>query len=141
FLSNLPSDSPARALAEIRDAVAAGTVIESVEVRLRTARALVDTGDTKAAAAELDAVEKANPWEWRAVWLRGVIALGGGDLAAAVQAFDRCRSEVPGEVAPKLAAAIAAERAGDQAGAAALYDAVVSIDPSYVGAARGLARC
>src|SRR5581483_7336526 len=44
-------------------------------------------------------------------------------------------------VAPKLAAAITAERAGDTATAATLYDIVVTVDPSYVGAARGLARC
>jgi serine/threonine-protein kinase PknG len=44
-------------------------------------------------------------------------------------------------VAPKLAAAFTAERAGDPARAAALYGTVVTIDPNYVAAARGLARC
>jgi serine/threonine-protein kinase PknG len=44
-------------------------------------------------------------------------------------------------VAPKLAAAITAERAGDLAAAAALYDTVATIDPNYVAAAQGLARC
>ena len=141
FLSGLAADSPAAAMTEIRRAVSSGAVAESAEVRLRLARALIEAGDRAAAAAELARVEADDPWEWRAVWLRGVSALAGGDLAAAAGAFDRCRSEVPGEVAPKLAAAVTAERAGDLAQAATLYDTVVSIDPNYVAAAQGLARC
>jgi serine/threonine-protein kinase PknG len=141
FLSSLGADDPRTVVAEIGRAVNAGTVAPSAEVRLRLARALLDTGDRAGAAAQLDRVEADDPWEWRAVWLRGVAALAGGDLAAAAAAFDRCRSEVPGEVAPKLAAAITAERAGDLARAAALYDTVVTIDPNYVAAAQGLARC
>jgi serine/threonine-protein kinase PknG len=141
FLSNLPSDDPRSALEEIRRGVAAGTVAETLEVRLRRARAMVESADHAAAAAQLDAVEAEDPWEWRAVWLRGVSALAAGNLPAAAAAFDRCRSEVPGEVAPKLAAATVAEGAGQLPVAAALYETVVSIDPNYVAAARGLARC
>ena len=141
FLSALGADSPDRVAAEIRQAVSTGAVADSVEVRLRLARALLDAGDRAGAAAQLDRVEADDPWEWRAVWLRGVSALAAGDLPGAAAAFDRCRSEVPGEVAPKLAAAVTAERAGDLAAAAALYETVVSIDPSYVAAAQGLARC
>jgi serine/threonine-protein kinase PknG len=141
FLTGLAAGTPEAAVAEIRRAVSSGTVVESVEVRLRLARALIDAGDRARAATQLDGVEADDPWEWRAVWLRGVSALASGDLAAAAAAFDRCRSEVPGEVAPKLAAAITAERAGDVAMAASLYDTVVTIDPNYVAAAQGLARC
>jgi serine/threonine-protein kinase PknG len=141
FLINLSNESPQQVLSQIHDAVAAGTVRESIEVRLRIARAFLDIGDTRAAAHQLEAIEKENAWEWRAAWLRGVLALGSSDLAAAATAFDRCRSEAPGEVAPKLAAAITAERAGDTKTAAALYDIVATVDPSYVEAARGLARC
>ncbi len=141
FLSGLAAETPENAAAEVRRAVSSGTVVESAEVRLRLARALLDSGDRPAAAAQLDRVEADDPWEWRAGWLRGVSALNGGDLAGAAVAFDRCRSEVPGEVAPKLAAAITAERAGNVAAAASLYETVVAIDPNYVSAAQGLARC
>ncbi|MDQ6727904.1 MAG: serine/threonine-protein kinase PknG [Actinomycetota bacterium] len=141
FLSALGAGTPDSAITEIRRAVASGTVAESVEVRLRLARALIESGDPTGAAAQLDRVEADDPWEWRAVWLRGVGALAGGRLPDAAAAFDRCRSEVPGEVAPKLAAAITAERAGEVAAAAALYETVVTIDPNYVAAAQGLARC
>jgi serine/threonine-protein kinase PknG len=141
FLSSLAGDSPQDVVAEIGRALANGTVTESVEVRLRRARALIEAGDARAAAVQLAAVEAEDPWEWRAAWLRGLSALAAGDARAAVPQFDRCRSEVPGEVAPKLAAAIGAERAGDVAGAQRLFETVVTIDPNYVAAARGLARC
>ena len=141
FVSNLSNDDPEVALRSISDALALQQVTETVELRLRRARAYIDLGRRDEAATELSRIEADDPWEWRAAWLRGVMALEAGDDAAAVQAFDRCLFEVPGELAPKLAAAIAAERAGNVDAAAALYDVVSTVDPSYVGAATGLARC
>lgn len=140
LLANLDAD-PAEAVREMGEAVAAGQVPETAELRLRRARALIESGQRPAGVAELDRIEADDPWEWRAVWLRGVAALDAGDVAAAAAAFDRCRSEVPGELAPKLAAAMAAERAGDLAAAVDLYATVSAVDPAYVGAATGLARC
>ena len=141
FLANLSADNPAAVVAEIRDAVASGQVADTVEVRLRTIRAQLDIGDHAAAGSLLDQTESEDPWEWRAVWLRGVSALSTGQRDTATAAFDRCWSEVPGELAPKLAAALAAEDRGDVAAAAALYGVVVTVDPSYIAAAKGLARC
>ena len=141
FLANLSADNPAAVLAEIHDAVASGQVAETVEVQLRAIRAHLDIGDHSAARSLLDQSESDDPWEWRAVWLRGVSALGSGQQETATAAFDRCWSEVPGELAPKLAAALAAEDRGDLAAAASLYGVVVTVDPSYIVAAKGLARC
>jgi len=141
FVSNLAGDEPAAALRSITDALALQQVTETVELRLRRARAYIELGRRDEAGAELARVEADDPWEWRAAWLRGVMALAADDPAGAIKAFDRCLFEVPGELAPKLAAAIAAERAGNVAGAASLYDVVSTVDPSYVGAAIGLARC
>lgn len=150
FVANLSNDDPEAVLRSITDALALRQVTDTVELRLRRARAYIDLGRRDEAGAELGRIEADDPWEWRAAWLRGVVALeqaeaGEADQsthgAAAVKAFDRCLFEVPGELAPKLAAAIAAERAGNVAGAAALYDIVSTVDPSYVGAATGLARC
>jgi serine/threonine-protein kinase PknG len=101
----------------------------------------LDLGQHRQAAAELARIEAEDPWEWRAVWLSGVVALAQGDLAAAKKAFDRCLSELPGELAPKLAAAITYEREGNHAAAAWMYDIVSRVDPTYGGAAAGLARC
>lgn len=141
FLANLAGDDPAAALRAIEEGVAGGQLSETVEARLRRARARIELGDHSGAGAELDRIEADDPWEWRVAWLRGTAALARGDLPAAVVAFDRCMSEVPGELAPKLAAATAAERSGDLAGAATLYDVVSTVDPSQVAAAAGLARC
>jgi serine/threonine-protein kinase PknG len=141
FVANLAGDDPEAVLRSIADALALRQVTETVELRLRRARAFVDLGRRDEAGAELAKIESDDPWEWRVAWLRGVTALQGDDTPAAVKAFDRCLFEVPGELAPKLAAAIAAERAGNVDAAAALYDIVSTVDPSYVGAATGLARC
>jgi serine/threonine-protein kinase PknG len=141
FVANLVGDDPEAVLRSIGDALALQQVTETVELRLRRARAYVDLGRRDEAAAELARIEADDPWEWRASWVRGVMALEAGDDTTALEAFDRCLFEVPGELAPKLAAAIAAERAGNVEAAARLYDVVSTVDPSYVGAATGLARC
>jgi serine/threonine-protein kinase PknG len=141
FLANLPVEDPIEAMEAIRQALAARQVDDSVEVRLRRARVYLDLGQPRQAAAEVARIEADDPWEWRAVWLAGVAALGLGDAAVAKKAFDRCLSELPGELAPKLAAAITYERAGRHAAAAWMYDIVSRVDPTYGGAAVGLARC
>ncbi len=147
FVANLSNDDPEAVLRSITDALALQQVTETVELRLRRARASIDLGRRDEAAAELSRIEADDPWEWRVAWLRGVMALAAARPRGRpvdrrrVKAFDRCLFEVPGELAPKLAAAIAAERAGNVAVAAALYDIVSTVDPSYVGAATGLARC
>jgi serine/threonine-protein kinase PknG len=141
FLANVLALPASERLAAIDDALASAQVEETPEVRLRRAAALIELGRADEAGAVLDAVEANDPWEWRAVWLRGVAALAEPDPAAAAAAFERCLAEVPGELAPKLASAMAAEEAGDLETAAALYDVVSSVDPAYVAAAEGLARC
>ncbi len=142
FLANLAAADPRAVITEIEAAIGAGQLQDTIEVRLRRARASIDSGKDGAAASrsQLDQIEAENPWEWRSIWLRGILALATGDLAGATSAFDRCRSEVPGEVAPKLAAAMAAERAGQLDVASRLYDTVVRVDPGYIAATRGLAR-
>ena len=141
FLVNVLGYQPAERLTAIDEAVAAKQVDETVEVRLRRAAALIELDRGPEALDVLAAVESADPWEWRAVWLRGVASLATNDAAAARAAFERCLAEVPGELAPKLAAAYASEAEGDLESAAALYDVVSSVDPGYVAAAEGLARC
>ncbi|HET6950281.1 MAG TPA: tetratricopeptide repeat protein [Acidimicrobiales bacterium] len=150
FLANIHGDDPAAVVAQIGYARRTDQVPETVEVRLRLARAHIELAQQQGAdagaeaaraGAVLDAIDAADPWEWRAAWLRGQLELGRGDFGAAAAAFERCRTEVPGELAPTLAAAVAAERAGHGGAAAVLYDLVSSVDPSYVAAVAGLARC
>ncbi len=136
---------------------------DSRELRLRLAHALIALEMFVKAAEILDQVEKEDPFDWRVAWYRGYALLAqaqaaaadsafdktfnpsDGDpsakLAAAYAAFDQIYNELPGEPVVKLAVALAAEAAGDDATAARLYDLVSTIDPSFVTATFGLARC
>ena len=142
FLANVGAGSPEGVVRDIDTAVALGQVPVTVEVRLRRAQALIDLGDHASARAELDRVEEDDPWEWRAVWLRGVSALAAGEFAArgrrpSTAAGRRFRASWPRSWRrrPRPRARATSPRA------AALYQIVVAVDPGYVGAARGLARC
>jgi serine/threonine-protein kinase PknG len=142
-----PNDTAAALLATLPDAapaelarILAEAPMHTVEVELRLARAQIDAGMSKEAAATLAAIERDNPWEWRVGWYRGLLAMAGNDVAGARQMFDRVYSDVPGELAPKLALAMVAEAAGDLLNAARFYDVVSRTDPSYTTATYGLAR-
>jgi serine/threonine-protein kinase PknG len=103
---------------------------------LSMARALIDLGDFRAAEA---ALERAGP-DWRVLWYRGVSFLAQQQPAAARDAFDRVCSELPGELAPRLALALAAELDGDLAAAGRLYEGVAATDPGFTSACFGLGR-
>jgi serine/threonine-protein kinase PknG len=141
FLANLSATTPDAVLDEIDAAVVAGQVDESAELQLRRVRALIEAREHVAAEGMLGKVELPRASAWRVAWLRGVNDLASGSPADAVKSFERCLLEVPGELAPKLASALALEAIGDLEGAAANFGVVIAVDPSYVAAAMGLARC
>jgi serine/threonine-protein kinase PknG len=103
---------------------------------LSMARALIGLGDFRAAEA---ALERAGH-DWRVLWYRGVSLLARGQPAAAREPFDRVCSELPGELAPRLALALAAELAGDLDTAGRLYHGVAATDPAFTSACFGLGR-
>jgi serine/threonine-protein kinase PknG len=112
----------------------------SVETRLHLAGVLLDAGEPVRAEEVCGRILARDSWEWRAVWLLGLVALAKGEAAAAQQAFNTVYGEVPGELAPKLALALACE-AADPALAAQLYLTCLRTDANYVAAAAfGLAR-
>ncbi len=139
FLSRLDLD-PELALRDIEEALANGSLSDTVEVQLRRATDLIEADRATEAGPILERILADDPWEWRAVWLQGYAAIESGDAESARSHFDRCRSEAPGELAPLFAAARAAEMAGDLPRAAGLYDLVSSVDPAWVTASLGLAR-
>jgi serine/threonine-protein kinase PknG len=75
------------------------------------------------------------------IWYRGLAFIAQKAPADAVNAFETCYSEVPGELAVKLAIAIAAELSGDTARAIKYYDCVSRTDPGYATALFGMGRC
>ncbi|MBL7495856.1 protein kinase [Frankia sp. CNm7] len=134
-LKALPDTDP-DTLAQFLTAISPATV----EVRLRLARARMESGDEAAARALLAELEAEDPWEWRVEYYQGLLALAADNAAAARVAFDSVYSQAPGELAPKLALGLAAEAGGDLAYAAKLYDIVSRTDDGFTSAAFGLAR-
>ncbi|MCU1464246.1 MAG: serine/threonine protein kinase [Actinomycetia bacterium] len=113
----------------------------TIEVRLAITRAFIEAGNHDEATRIVDATLAENPWEWRAVWMSGLLALSAGDAHAATTAFNTVVGQVPGELAPKLALAVACEGAGDGDVAEQLYATCTMVDAAYVApAAFGLAR-
>ena len=113
----------------------------TVEVDLRLAQALVAARDWPAADEVLGAIERADPWEWRAQWCRGVAALAQGRPRRARGSFEVVYRAIPGELAPKLALGLCAELAGEPAEATRWYAIVSRTDRGHTTATFGLARC
>ena len=108
---------------------------------LAQARAALELHRPDLVAQAVDQMLRADPWEWRAVWMSGLAALEAGDFAAAQSAFNAVYGQVPGELAPKLALALACERGGEPDVAEGLYTTCAGTDANYVAAgAFGLAR-
>jgi serine/threonine-protein kinase PknG len=135
YLATIAAD-PVQMIAQLQAAPE-----RTVEVELRLAAAIVETGDFDAAEALLAAVEAGDRWEWRVAWIRGVADLARGLPAQAVIRFGSVYNAVPGELAPKLALGVAHELAAEYAAAARWYDIVSRTDPAFTTAAFGLARC
>ncbi len=114
---------------------------ESSEAKLRLAETYIadksyaDADRLLAQAASLDA------FDWRVPWYQGISLASQAHWRDAASRFNAICSELPGELAPKLALALCAERAGDIDGASYLYDLISRTDPDYVSASLGLARC
>ncbi|MBO8185001.1 protein kinase [Streptomyces sp. DW4-2] len=139
LLAGLVASSPADLLTALE-----GAPHDSLELRLRKLRALLEQGEVpKGATAALDALEALEARhadDWRVVWYRGLASLVTGDRESAALSFDAVYDAFPGEAAPKLALGVCAELLGQLDNAAEYYRLVWTADPSYVSAAFGLAR-
>jgi serine/threonine-protein kinase PknG len=114
---------------------------ESVEAPLLLARARIEQGHYDKAEALLKEADANDPFDWQITWLRGLSQFRQGKAKDAYTTFDRVYSEIPGELAPKLALAFAAEMSGNWTVAQRFYDTVSCTDPAFVSASFGLARC
>ena len=105
---------------------------------------VVEPGDplaaVLAAAAEGRPVGPGGDGDWRHGWAHATAALAAGRLDEARSRFDALYTTFPGELAPPLALGATAECAGDDDAARRYYTHVVTVDPSWAGAAFGLAR-
>ena len=134
------------------------TIPRSPELSLYIARSAIDEGEFDVARRELDS-EEAHDSGWRAAWWRGALHLAEGTPSDALSYLTAVATELPGELAPKLAMAVCFEQAADQGdpsapagerspesvsqqlrNAARYYGLVATTDPSYASASFGLAR-
>ncbi len=139
FLNDLADDKPEVVLGAIKAAIRDGLVPDTQEVKFQAIAALAATGND--ASDVLRAAAEADPWDWRLRWYRGILGLRIGKPAEAAEDFSAVWTELPGELAPKVAVGLAAELAGEFDRAAEVYAEVIAVDPSFVSAAFGLARC
>jgi serine/threonine-protein kinase PknG len=143
YLATFAGLSPEQRIAALTLAVTGdpsipAPVTESAETRLALIRARIDAGDYDGAASLLADLAARDPSDWRLAWYHGLRNLSLD--ADARDTFNAVYSELPGEVAPKLALAFAAEAAGDPATAGHYFRLVWAVDRSCVSAAFGLAR-
>ena len=137
-LAGLPAEQVPNAIVT---AVAAGQVTRSIEVVTRDARALAEARQLPRAVAAVAEANDLEPDSWQTRWAEGCVALASARADDAVAAFDAVTSWMPGELAPRLALAVALETAHRPAGALAFYERIATIDPGWVAASFGAARC
>lgn len=138
FLLGLADHDPEGVVATLTAAWTAKTMPVTTETLLRLARAHLEVAAPDEANATLDSLDAAR--DWRLWWHRGLVALAQGKAVDAVDWLDPVYTDLPGEVAPKLALGLAHEMAGDLARSAELYDRAGRTDPASVFGDFGLAR-
>lgn len=114
---------------------------ESLEAPLRLAESLIRQEAYADAEKQLAFVHEKDPFDWRVLWYRAAAFLAQGQPDKAIPLFDQIYSELPGELAPRLALALASERTGNLQNAARYYGVVSRTDPNMTSALFGLARC
>ena len=139
FLLGLPNDDPQQAHTQLAQAVADKQVPWTHETAFVSAMTSVDAN--RDPAPVLKSLASVDPWDWRIRWVEGLQAIVQNRPDQAAEKFSQVWTQVPGEIAPKLAVALTAEMAGEFARAASLYESIMATDPTYVTAAFGLARC
>ena len=84
--------------------------------------AALEAGDTARPTRRPRQLLAEDPWDWRAAWMSGLVALARRATTDDAQsAFNAVYGQVPGELAPKLALAVACERGGEGDVAEGLY--------------------
>lgn len=136
WLRTVSIDDPAQRLAALEKAPTT-----SPEVLLAIARAALEAAAYERVDQAVQAMLLEDPWEWRAVYMAGLVALARDETSVAQSAFNAVYGQVPGELAPKLALAFACETSGEADVAESLYVTCARTDANYIApAAFGLAR-
>ena len=114
--------------------------MSTLGVQLAIAHQALAEGSPQLAQTVIAEILADDPWQWRALWIQGLIALAARSPEA-VELFNTVYGEIPGELAPKLALARACELAGQPDVATRLYAVCARTDATYIAPAQfGLAR-
>jgi serine/threonine-protein kinase PknG len=105
---------------------------QSAQVLLEIGLAALESGQYEMVDTAVSDLLAEDPWEWRAVWMSGLVALARGDNKAAQSAFNAVYGQVPGELAPKLALALSCELSGEYDVAEGLYITCARTDANYI---------
>ena len=136
WLASVTADDPIDRLQALASAPE-----QTVAVSMSMGYAALAAGQLQQASTISDEILGSDPWEWRGVWLHGLVALAAGDHASAISAFNSVYGQLPGELAPKLALARACELGGEPLVAAQMYAQCARSDAAYVAPAQfGIAR-
>ncbi|TCM41844.1 serine/threonine-protein kinase [Kribbella sp. VKM Ac-2568] len=104
----------------------------SAQVLLEIALASLESGQYDMVDTAVADLLAEDPWEWRAVWMSGLVALARNDASTAQSAFNAVYGQVPGELAPKLALAVSCEISGEYDVAEGLYLTCARTDANYI---------
>ncbi|HEY4609523.1 MAG TPA: tetratricopeptide repeat protein, partial [Ilumatobacteraceae bacterium] len=136
WLASVTAEDPADRLQALSSAPE-----QSVGVAMASGYAAMAAGQLQQASTISDRILGNDPWEWRGVWLHGLVSMAAGDPAAAISSFNSVYGQLPGELAPKLALARACELGGEAEVAAQMYTQCARTDAAYIAPAQfGLAR-
>ncbi len=114
---------------------------DSQEIPLQIVNGMIELGDYDSAGKRLNQLREKQGWDWRIAWYMGKLHLATDRFQSAQTSFNEVYTELPGELAPKVALGLAAEQLKQYDWAVKLYNNVATTDPSYVAATFGLARC
>ena len=136
WLASVTAENPADRLQALRSAPE-----QTVGVAMASGYAAMTAGQLQQASTVSDSMLANDPWEWRGVWLHGLVSLDAADYPGAISAFNSVYGQLPGELAPKLALARACELGGESEVAAQMYAQCARTDAAYVAPAQfGLGR-
>ncbi|WP_286267807.1 serine/threonine-protein kinase [Brooklawnia propionicigenes] len=104
----------------------------TAQVMLTQIEIALGLGDRQTVSRIVRELLKSDPWDWRAIWMQGLLAFQTHAWHEAQAPFNTVYAQVPGELAPKFALAVACEHGEQLALAEELFAICASTDAAYV---------
>ncbi|WIY81973.1 tetratricopeptide repeat protein [Propionimicrobium sp. PCR01-08-3] len=104
----------------------------SAQVMLTQIEIALSLGDHGTASRIIRELLKADPWDWRAIWMQGLAAVASHSWHEAQAPFNTVYAQIPGELAPKFALAVTCEHSEQPRLAEELFAICASTGAGYV---------